>query len=221
MNDIKPIETHYKDYRFRSRLEARWAVFFDALGIKWQYEPEGLRLGNGTLYLPDFYLPECNTFFEVKGLLADKDLDKIQQLIKSGRSVVLGFDAANTEAGLTFRACDHWGVDSDGQQIYELADMEGSVLCRCHACGAYFFTGYSGAWDCTGCGNGDGDHDLDFLMDGDGAITHDLVSEWRWLSDGSPDITISYNKGDPVRRAVERFKQARFEHGETPERRTA
>lgn len=32
--DIKPIETHYNGYRFRSRLEARWAVFFDALGIK-------------------------------------------------------------------------------------------------------------------------------------------------------------------------------------------
>ena len=28
--EIKPIETHYKGYRFRSRLEARWAVFFDA-----------------------------------------------------------------------------------------------------------------------------------------------------------------------------------------------
>lgn len=33
---IKPIETKYKGYRFRSRLEARWAVFFDALGISWE-----------------------------------------------------------------------------------------------------------------------------------------------------------------------------------------
>ena len=31
---IAAIETKYKGYRFRSRLEARWAVFFDALGIK-------------------------------------------------------------------------------------------------------------------------------------------------------------------------------------------
>ena len=29
MSDIKAIETYYKGYRFRSRLEARWAVFFD------------------------------------------------------------------------------------------------------------------------------------------------------------------------------------------------
>ena len=38
---IKPIETIYNGYRFRSRLEARWAVFFDKIGIKYQYEPEG------------------------------------------------------------------------------------------------------------------------------------------------------------------------------------
>ena len=37
--NIKPIETIYKGYRFRSRLEARWAVFFDALGIEYEYEP--------------------------------------------------------------------------------------------------------------------------------------------------------------------------------------
>jgi hypothetical protein len=41
---LKPIETHYLGCRFRSRLEARWAVFFEALGIKWWYEPEGFSL---------------------------------------------------------------------------------------------------------------------------------------------------------------------------------
>lgn len=51
---IKAIQTRYKGYNFRSRLEARWAVFFDALGIKWEYEPEGFELPNGERYLPDF-----------------------------------------------------------------------------------------------------------------------------------------------------------------------
>ena len=51
---MKAIETIYKGYRFRSRLEARWAVFFDALGIDWQYEVEGFELDNGEWYLPDF-----------------------------------------------------------------------------------------------------------------------------------------------------------------------
>lgn len=53
---IKAIETEYKGYRFRSRLEARWAVFFDALGYRWEYEPEGYDLGSAGWYLPDFRL---------------------------------------------------------------------------------------------------------------------------------------------------------------------
>lgn len=66
MNTIKPIETVYNGYRFRSRLEARWAVFFDTLGIKYEYEPEGFELDGGYKYLPDFYLPEMETYVEVK-----------------------------------------------------------------------------------------------------------------------------------------------------------
>jgi hypothetical protein len=50
---IRPIETFYRGYRFRSRLEARWAVFLDAAGIRWQYEVEGFDL-SGVYYLPDF-----------------------------------------------------------------------------------------------------------------------------------------------------------------------
>lgn len=51
---IKAIETEYNGYRFRSRLEARWAVFFDALGVKYEYEPDGFVLPSGRKYLPDF-----------------------------------------------------------------------------------------------------------------------------------------------------------------------
>ena len=51
----KPIETRYKGYRFRSRLEARWAVFFDTLGIPWDYESQGYETEMGP-YLPDFVL---------------------------------------------------------------------------------------------------------------------------------------------------------------------
>lgn len=63
---MKSIETEYKGYKFRSRLEARWAVFFDAAGIKWEYEPEGFVMSDGTKYLPDFYLPEYDWYVEIK-----------------------------------------------------------------------------------------------------------------------------------------------------------
>lgn len=63
---IKPIETVYRGHRFRSRLEARWAVFFSRLGIGWQYEPEGFRLHGDVYYLPDFYLPDDHLWVEIK-----------------------------------------------------------------------------------------------------------------------------------------------------------
>lgn len=63
---IKAIRTQYKGYSFRSRLEARWAVFFDAIGIQYQYEPEGFDLGDLGWYLPDFYLPEVDAWIEIK-----------------------------------------------------------------------------------------------------------------------------------------------------------
>lgn len=66
VTSIAPIETRYAGYRFRSRLEARWAVFFDHLNIRWEYEPQGFNI-NGRPYLPDFYLPQSGLWVEVKG----------------------------------------------------------------------------------------------------------------------------------------------------------
>lgn len=66
MNEIKAIETEYAGCRFRSRLEARWAVFFDALRVQWEYEPQGYDI-RGKAYLPDFWLPGSRLWVEVKG----------------------------------------------------------------------------------------------------------------------------------------------------------
>jgi len=62
---FKVIETVYDGYNFRSRLEARWAVFFNALDIKYEYEKEGYQLQSW--YLPDFWLPEQDCWIEIKG----------------------------------------------------------------------------------------------------------------------------------------------------------
>lgn len=63
---IRAISTRYAGCHFRSRLEARWAVFFDALQIEWLYESEGFETPAGR-YLPDFYLPENAVWVEIKG----------------------------------------------------------------------------------------------------------------------------------------------------------
>lgn len=77
---MKSIETVYKGYRFRSRLEARWAVFFDALGIPWEYEKEGFDL-DGLRYLPDFWLPQQRCWVEIKGgTPTDEEFEKAGRL---------------------------------------------------------------------------------------------------------------------------------------------
>jgi hypothetical protein len=85
--EIKAIETLYKGFRFRSRLEARWAVFFDAIGIKWEYEVEGLDI-DGVWYLPDFKIG--NKFVEIKPSDASlSDIEKPIALAKAGKNVVV------------------------------------------------------------------------------------------------------------------------------------
>lgn len=41
---------------FRSKLEAKWATFFDSIEVAWEYEPEKFYLPGGSTYTPDFYL---------------------------------------------------------------------------------------------------------------------------------------------------------------------
>lgn len=79
--NIKAIETEYGGCRFRSRLEARWAVFFTELGWRWTYEPEGFQLDSGW-YLPDFLVHVSNPaegsgdrWIEVKPFKDDNPID--------------------------------------------------------------------------------------------------------------------------------------------------
>jgi hypothetical protein len=63
------LPTEYGGVTFRSRLEARWAYFWDLVGVAWEYEPEGFQLPTG-LYVPDFWLPSFG-WFEVKPRLPE------------------------------------------------------------------------------------------------------------------------------------------------------
>ncbi len=53
---IELLPVTFQSVQFRSRLEARWAVFLEELDIDWQYEAEGFDLGDQQHYLPDFHL---------------------------------------------------------------------------------------------------------------------------------------------------------------------
>lgn len=96
MADIKAIETHYNGYRFRSRLEARWAVFFDTAGIPYEYEPEGFHLPNNEMYLPDFYLPSMRMYIEIK----PKSSDELEYAKRKLSSLFSMFSYENNNLGV-------------------------------------------------------------------------------------------------------------------------
>lgn len=94
---IKAIETRYAGCHFRSRLEARWAVFFDHMKIEWQYEPQGFELPSGR-YLPDFKVStllreddDRKTWIEVKGQRATtSERNKAEELaLHTGDPVIM------------------------------------------------------------------------------------------------------------------------------------
>lgn len=113
MSIIKPIETVYRGHRFRSRLEARWAVFFTELGIEYLYEPEGFELGDGVRYLPDFFLPSMAVHVEVKPTreISQTDLEKIVRFASDGGKPLLLLVGSPGDA-ITARLLDRTCLDS-------------------------------------------------------------------------------------------------------------
>ena len=115
---IKAIETQWKGYRFRSRLEARWAVFFEELGLRWEYEPEGFALGDAGWYLPDFYLPDLSggVFVEVKPSHNDDDIEakaKIEALCAMTKKFTLLASGAPDQ-------CSYLAYEFDGGKPQEI-----------------------------------------------------------------------------------------------------
>lgn len=181
---MKAIETEYNGYRFRSRLEARWAVFFDALGIRYEYEPEGFELSDGTLYLPDFYLPDSKSWFEVKGEMDPDSAHKIDLFIKEGNYMTIGYP------DFEFNSMNYWWPEGP----FDFVGSESSWLCECNHCGKKYFIGNVGSWACPCCGAYDGDGHFSILGEGDPKHLY-------------------YNSGE-FERAINAAKRARFEHGE-------
>lgn len=126
---LKAIPTEYNGQQYRSRAEARWAVFFDALAIPFEYEPEGYDLGDGVLYLPDFWLPEQRVWVEIKGERpSELETDKARRLALGS-----GFDAFIFFGGFP-------SGDEDTESAHKLYGSDGGWdsehrWCECPVCG--------------------------------------------------------------------------------------
>ena len=129
---MRAIETEYAGCRFRSRLEARWAVLFDALGLVWNYEPEGFDLGPVGRYLPDFFVPAWGAFVEVKPAPPTPIEDELcRQLGADGRRVVMF-------------AGEPWPFRHE-VRLYgpRAVVMHSATLARCRRCPAMVYLGHN------------------------------------------------------------------------------
>lgn len=128
---IKAIDTVYRGFKFRSRLEARWAVFFDAIGHEWTYEPEGFELPSGW-YLPDFLIKKFDVYVEIKPKAPDDRERQIgEDMAAAGKQFVLfyGDDPADVFSRWTWpgkspdpkdpRTWNFEGVKSPGMWLPE------------------------------------------------------------------------------------------------------
>lgn len=182
--DIKPIETKYNGYKFRSRLEARWAVFFDEIGAKYEYELEGYVLPDGSRYLPDFFLPEIGVHVEVKpnlDFVKDRTMaSKLNQFAADADMpllVIAGTPGGETMGLLSRQNLEAWATtnsEEDGD-VFESLMME--ALC-------YY-----------------------------GRVRFGTIplSAKLHLVYANPD-----SRDWIIEKALQKAKQARFEHGQTP-----
>lgn len=186
---IKPIQTNYKGYFFRSRLEARWAVFFETLGVEWEYEPEGYDIG-GLYYLPDFrvkYLDGGIHWFEVKSDLermTDEEKMKVKLFSKYVDAITILDGTPDYITYPTFCNDTHWREgDFDKEFDEKFSESKNK----------------SGRWG-------------DLLT----TIKRDGYPERMWVCEYSSDVSEFLKRSPYYSRAVTAARSARFEHGESP-----
>lgn len=245
---IKAIETKY--YRngelrgfFRSRLEARWAVFFDALGIRWEYEKEGYDLGEAGWYLPDFWLPDLKMWIEVKPTehQDQKAQDKLSALLNqlnadddaaeswdvwSSRVYQFNGGMANEDFQITLaHSVLVPVVDFDATRFWGATDYHGDAGVFCIVCGDNYVH-LNGFRDMPGGRDNErGGVALDFDCE-QGCCFSVQISNWKGSGYAhvisAKSLTsdwryiLTQEQQERYTSAVNAARAARFEHGERP-----
>jgi len=119
---IKSKPTIYNGTKYRSRLEARWAAFFDLIGWRYQYEPYDF---DG--YTPDYVIYGTNNrllFIEIKPIVnreyAIEYSKKLNNINNKINVVMLSTEfkedtsSGGVIAGYQIRSTDHYYYDING-----------------------------------------------------------------------------------------------------------
>jgi len=143
---IKAKPTTYAGCRFRSRLEAQWAAFFDELSWDWEYEPFDLEK-----WAPDFSIRcfDANMLVEVKPIEWATNTERNNQIISQrpdlekikGQAVlILGTSLIRTRAVNNFKPID---LASIGVFVFADGRKEHAVFRRCYGKRVSITSGYS------------------------------------------------------------------------------
>jgi hypothetical protein len=184
---FKAIPTMWQGIQFRSRLEARWAAFFTAMGWRWDYEPFDL---DG--YIPDFILHmhedvlvEVKPMSSIDDLIATEAIAKIQSSGWGNRmAVVVGSDLFEHEQNLAMGRI----VGGENDEGDELSIHDGdtdaacgdiAIVSQCATCEAMTFISWFGTWRCHSCGLADGSMTSPGLHSSDGVTFETVTMQWR------------------------------------------
>lgn len=160
------IPTTYKSVRFRSRLEARWAAFFDLIEWDWTYEPIDL-----AGYIPDFGIRfEAGRVLvlEVKPALTIEDLALAQRKVeRSGwpsEALLVGADLFESRSTTPLVGLIGERVESpDDPKAFEWGPAR---LFRCISCDRISVLAEDGSWACRACGCDGGNGHLGQILGG-------------------------------------------------------
>lgn len=140
---MKAIPTNFNETLYRSRLEAKWAMFFEDIGVETFYEP--LDIGHG--YVPDFFLH--GLFFndmciaEIKPITPNEDYIKHLQKVRiPGKSDFLIF-----VGNPSFEQVDGVHIYGSNGNYVE----KGFRLTTCERCGYYAIDGSGWGAICNCC----------------------------------------------------------------------
>lgn len=136
---MKPIETRYSGYRFRSRLEARWAVFFDAMAWAWRYEADTYNVPGIGWYLPDFVLDDGpRGLYEIKPVMPSED--ELLRAEAVGATILVGEPFAVPSDDWPFSGVfSYIGIECLPDEPEYTGD--GRVFCECRYCSSTWWMG--------------------------------------------------------------------------------
>ena len=150
--------TSYNGSRFRSRLEARWAAFFDLIGWRWTYEPF-----DTSGYIPDFLIHgPASLLVEVGPCeFLSEFSEKAEKPLGLGRErtvLVLGIDPLILQQGRPDPTPMAGYLTNDGDDGWE--QTAPACWAQCRECGRLGVFHEIGSFRLRPCGHHDGNNHL-------------------------------------------------------------